>query len=233
VQPQEIVRRLHSSRLFGHLPEELLTSIAKETSLKQYTAGNYLWRAGEEALHFTIIQTGLVEVRRPTPNGEGTMIGLFGPRESVGDFAVLDVGTFPADAIAVSETCDVLRVRSAPVIDTVRSQPRMAHAINMSLVEHSKVLRTKIDVMSAGTVPKRLALFFTHMIDRFGDEGEDGLVHIPVSLSRVQLSRLVGARVETVIRTLSKWQKDGWIETREDGFHLTSTEPLKALVETD
>jgi len=30
-------------------------------------------------------------MRRPTPNGEGTMIGLFGPRESVGDFAVLDV----------------------------------------------------------------------------------------------------------------------------------------------
>lgn len=233
MQAQEIVRRLHSSLLFGPLPPELLAELAKDAAVRQYLVGTYLWRAGDAAKHFTIIQAGLVEVRRPTPNGDGTMLGLFGPRESIGDFAVLDAGTYPADAIAVSERCDVLLVRAALVLDAVRSQPRLAHAINMSLVEHSRVLLAKIDVMSAGTVPRRLALFFTHMIDRFGDEGEDGLIHIAVNLSRVQLSRLVGARVETVIRTLSKWQKDGWIETRDDGFYLKSAEPLRRLVETD
>jgi CRP-like cAMP-binding protein len=189
-----------------------------------------LWHAGDEASHFTIIQSGLVEVRRPTPSGETTMMGLFGPRESVGDFAVLDLGTYPADAVAISEKVEVLRVRAPIVVETLRNQPRVANAINRSLVDHVKVLRAKIDVMSAGSVEKRLAVLMQHLLERFGDEGEDGRLHVPVALSRVQLARVVGARVETVIRTMSRWQKDGWLETDSDGFHLKSAEPLERIV---
>lgn len=231
--PVEIVRRLKNSQLFAGLPDDVLTAIAAETMPRTYEAGAYLWRAGDEASHFTIIQNGLVEVRRPTPNGESTMMGLFGPRESVGDFAVLDLGTFPADAIAISETVEVLRVRAAPVIEALRTQPELASAVNRSLVSHVKVLRAKIDVMSAGTVEKRLAVLMQHLLERFGDEGNDGRLHVPVGLSRVQLARVVGARVETVIRTMSRWQKEGWLETTADGFHIASTKPLERIVHED
>lgn len=228
--PAEIVRRLKSSQLFAGLTDELLATIAAETMPRTYEEGAFLWRTGDEATHFTIIQSGLVEVRRPTPSGETTMMGLFGPRESVGDFAVLDLGKYPADAVAVSEKVEVLRVRAPIVVETLRNQPRIANAINRSLVDHVKVLRAKIDVMSAGSVEKRLAVLMQHLLERFGDEGEDGRLHVPVALSRVQLARVVGARVETVIRTMSRWQKEGWLQTDAEGFHLASMEPLERIV---
>jgi CRP-like cAMP-binding protein len=233
VSPVEIVRRLKISQLFAGLPDDLLSSIAAETMPRTYAEGEYLWRAGDEPTHFTLIQTGLVEVRRATPSGESTMMGLFGPRESVGDFAVLDRAKYPADALAISESVEVLRVRALPVIAALREQPRVAAAVNQSLVGHMKVLRAKIDVMSAGTVDKRLAVLMQHLLERFGDEGLDGKIHAAVSLSRVQLARLVGARVETVIRTMSRWQKEGWLETTPEGFHLTSAEPLARIIHQD
>jgi CRP-like cAMP-binding protein len=233
VSPAEIIRRLKSTQLFAGLSDEILATIATETMPRSYAEGAYLWRAGDSASHFTVIQSGLVEVRRPTPSGESTMMGLFGPRESVGDFAVLDLGTYPADAIAISETLEVLRIRAPVLIETLRNQPHVATALNRSLLGHVKVLRAKIDVMTAGSVDKRLATLMQHLLERFGDEGGDGKLHIPIALSRVQLARVVGARVETVIRTMSKWQKEGWLETTSEGFHLTSAEPLERIVHED
>lgn len=233
MSPAEIVRRLKISQLFAGLEDELLTTIVADTMPKTYVEGEYLWRAGDEPTHFTLIQSGLVEVRRAIPSGETTMMGLFGPRETVGDFAVLERSKFPADAVAISESLDVLRVRALPVLTALREQPRVASAVNRSLVGHAKVLRAKIDVMSAGTVDKRLAVLMQHLLDRFGDESEDGKLHMPVVLSRVQLARLVGARVETVIRAVSSWQKEGWLETTSEGFRFTSVEPLRAIIDSD
>jgi CRP-like cAMP-binding protein len=233
VSPAEIVRRLKSSHLFSGLPDDVLRSFAAETMPRSYKEGAYLWHAGDEASHFTIIQTGLVEVRRSTPSGESTLMGLFGPRESVGDFAVMDIGKYPADAIAISETLDVLRVRASPVMEIMRNQPRVANAVSRSLVEHVKVLRAKIDVMTAGPVEKRLAVLMQHLIERFGDEGEDRQIHVPVALSRVQLARVVGARAETVIRTMSRWQKEGWLVTTPEGFHLMSADALDRILNED
>lgn len=228
----EITRRLHNTRLFGPVSADLLDRFARETIGRSYTSGEYLWHAGDAAAHFTVIQSGLVEIRRPTPSGEGAILGLFGPRESVGDFAVLERGTYPADAIAISETVEVLRVRADAVLEALERDAELARAVRTSLMEHIRMLRTKIDVMSAGPVPSRLATLLMHLVDRFGDELEDGTVSVAIALSRGQLARLVGARTETVIRTMTKWQREGWVETSNDGMRFRSTEPLKSLMES-
>ena len=44
-----------------------------------------------------------------------------------------------------------------------------------------------------------------------------GELIVPITLSRRVVARLVGARVETVIRVLSRWEKEAFIETHEEG----------------
>ena len=61
-------------------------------------------------------------------------------------------------------------------------------------------------------------MLFDHLAERFGDEREDSSTVIPVVLSRTALAWLVGARVETVIRAMTRWQREGWIETNREGF---------------
>jgi CRP-like cAMP-binding protein len=230
--PGDVPRRLRATRLFGQLSPELIERFALEAIPRSYSTGELLWHAGDPAKHFTVIQSGLVEIRRPGPGGsEGAIIGLFGPRESVGDFAVLERSPFPADAIAISESLDVLRVRADPVLEVLERDADLARAVNTSLREHMRMLRTKIDVMSAGPVPLRLATLLLHLIDRFGDEMEGGATSVAINLSRGQLARLVGARSETVIRTMTKWQREGWVETTAEGMRFRTTAPLKVLVE--
>lgn len=221
--------RLRASKLFHGLGESWLARLAGESRFVRLDEGEYLWRAGDEATHFVIIQRGLVQIVQPTAGGEDALLALFGPRESVGDSAVLERGRYPADAVAASETVEVLRVRAEPVLAALSRDPELSRALNRALLDHTRALRAKITVMSAGSVPQRLATLLLHLADRFGDEDEDGVVGIPVPLSRAALSRLVGARVETVIRIVSRWQKDGVLTTTKDGFEVESLARLETL----
>lgn len=220
-----LVAVLRASKLFGNLPDELLTAFSAGASVRVHDANTALWRANDEALHFNVLNTGLVEVRRPTSNGDVATLGLFGPGDSVGDFAVVSMGTYPADAVAADAT-SVVRVCAGPVIAAANTDVRVAQAITASLLEHSRILHMKIDIVSAGTVAKRLARLFAYMMRRFGDEREDGHVLVPVRLSRTQLARFIGARAETVIRVMSKWRARGWLEAHDDGYLVSASFPV-------
>jgi CRP-like cAMP-binding protein len=229
VSATDLAARLRAAPLFSRLEPALLASLAAEARLRSWKAGNYLWRAGEEATHFTIIQSGLVEIRREV-GAETAVMGLFGAREVVGLPAVLERTPYPAAAVALSRVVEALQVRAQPVLDRLGRDAPLALAVNRALLAHDRALRTKIDVLSAGGVPQRLAALLLHLAERFGDEDGQGGLRIPVAISRVQLAHLVGARPETVIRTLGQWRRAGRFLASREALTLPRPAELERLV---
>jgi CRP-like cAMP-binding protein len=222
-------RVLQISQLFSALDAELVASLARASLRKSYARGEYLWRAKNQATQFTIIASGLVKISRTGADGSEAIIALFGPRESIGDIAVLRSKPYPADAIAVSDSVEVLRIDAPVVQAAMASHPSLLAAMNASLIEHTQALQEKIRIMSAGTVPKRLATLLLHLASRFGDELQDGTTFIPLVLSRSECARLIGATVETTIRTFSRWQREALVETTPEGFALRDPTKLEQL----
>jgi len=212
-----IERTLRASHLFSGV-DEAVSELARFAIRKQFHHGDYLWHHGDPAAALTIITSGLVKICQPNQAGESAIVALFGPRESIGDVAVVSSGRYPADAIAVTRDVEVLSIEKKPVLDAMQRNLALSHAINRSLVSHSVALRQKIRIMTAGPVERRLAALLLHLAERFGDENESGELAIPVTLSRSDLARLVGATIETTIRTMSKWQKAGIVSTTPEGF---------------
>jgi CRP-like cAMP-binding protein len=227
VSPNE--RVLQVSRLFSALDGELVASLARASVRSRYERGDYLWRAKTPAIEFTIIASGLVKIARTAADGSEVIVALFGPRESIGDVAVLQSKPYPADAVAVSEIVEVLRIDADIVRGAMTAHPSLLAAMNASLIEHTQALQEKIRIMSAGTAPKRLATLLLHLASRFGDELEDGTTFIPLVLSRTECARLIGATVETTIRTFSRWQHDALVETTPEGFALRDVKKLEQL----
>jgi len=102
--------------------------------------------------------------------------------------------------------------------------------MSRSLVAHGRVLHEKIRIMSAGSVERRLATLLRHLLERFGDEMEDGSTVIQISLSRAELACLVGATIETTIRIMSRWNKEGVVSTEEDCFLVRSPQRLADIL---
>jgi CRP/FNR family transcriptional regulator len=83
--------------------------------------------------------------------------------------------------------------------------------------------------MSAGKIEKRLATLLLHLASRFGDDHDDGTTFIPLRLTRAECARLIGATNETTIRTFTRWQKKGLVETTPDGFSLHDVDALTQI----
>ena len=215
---QSIERVLRASRLLSALSDATRAEFARGAVRRSYERGDFVWKAGEPATHLTIIASGLIKICQPGHDGANAIVALFGPRESVGDIAVVSRGTYPADAVAASDALHVIRIEKTPVLAAMDRDIEVARALNQSLVDHSKALRQKIKIMTAGAVDQRLSALLTHLAERFGDQDAQGAITIPVVLSRTELACLVGSTVETTIRILSRWQKSGALSTTEEGF---------------
>jgi CRP-like cAMP-binding protein len=221
-----IERTLRASNLFSGVAQ--CDDFARVAIRRQFHHGDYLWHHGDAALALTIITSGLVKICQPNQTGESAIVALFGPRESIGDIAVISSGRYPADAIAVTRDVEVLAIEKKPVLEAMQRDLALANAINRSLVSHSAALRQKIRIMTAGPVERRLAALLLHLAERFGDENDKGEIEIPVVLSRADLARLVGATIETTIRAMSRWQKSGLVSTTPQGFVIHHPEQFDA-----
>jgi CRP-like cAMP-binding protein len=50
---------------------------------------------------------------------------------------------------------------------------------------------------------------------------------VPVKLSRGDLADMVGCRVETTIRVMTRWQRQGVLETQREGIVLKDVDQLE------
>lgn len=222
----DVERTLRASQLFAGVDASTVATLAAQTTCRRLVRGEALWRAGEPITTVSVIVSGLVKIVRPD---EDAIVSIFGAHEAIGLLGLLSEGVYLADAVAASPSVEVARVDAKQLLAAVDACPTLAHSLNTSLAALSRALDEKIRIMSAGSVEKRLASLLLHLVDRFGDELESGAHIVPVPLTRAELASLVGATVETLIRTMSRWKKSGIVSTSREGFVIDDIGLLEAI----
>lgn len=228
-----LVRRMRACHLFTEWSVDELLNLEPHARLVHAERGDYLWHMGDEPVYVHYIISGLVEIRRPTPGCEMTLMAFFGPTECPGTPVVLESRRYGADALVTSNQATLLAINAVMMRELMRRDARAATAMNRVLLSQVRLLHGKIDVMAAGTVARRLALFFLNLASRFGDEAENGDLIIPMVLSRQQIATYIDARVETVIRTLSCWRKSGVMTTRRNHIEIHDIGALRRAIQGD
>lgn len=223
-----IERLLAASRLFRGTDPAFVRSLADVTNPVRVPRGGRVWTRGQTAEHFHQVTRGVLELQRATAGAEPTLVAFFGP----GEFPAVPVGLerrpFIADAVASTAELEVLRIPAHPVLERLEHDAVLATGMRRLLLDHARLLHSKIDVLTAGPIPKRIAVFLLDLADRFGDEREDGSTAIPLALSRAQIAKYVDARVETVIRCFSGWRREGLLVLEPEATVLPSPERLRA-----
>jgi len=222
---EQILQRTPS--LAGAEPA-VLSRLAALASTRHYQRGALLWRAGDDARNFNVVQAGLIKVVRTGSGGRRSMCGLFGPPESIGDVVLLKGVPYPADAVVATESATMLTVPRAALLGCVESSPQIGVSIACAIHTKLCALHDSIEVLSAGAVEARLATALLKLYERFGDDFDDGTSSIPVTLARRELADLVSTAVETVIRIMTRWERDGVVATLDHGFVIQRRKELEA-----
>jgi len=219
---------LSRTTTFSKLDRDRLAELALVATASTVKRGEILWRSGDVLSNLMIVQKGLVKLVRHTSRGRA-ICGLLGPAEAVDDLTAVRGVPCPTDAIAVSDTVGIVSIPRQDVLKAFERDARMFLSLACSVEQKVETLFDKIDVLSAGSVEARLATLLLKLNDRFGDDFDDGTSEIPVALSRRDLAELVATSFETAIRIMSRWEREGVLQTTRRGFTLRDMNRLTSL----
>jgi len=212
---------------YRRLSDEDRAELAAVCQVQEYGRGDVVFGEGEPADDFFTVVEGRVKVIKGTPDGKMVILEIFGPGDPVGAVAVYEDLPYPATAVALEPTI-CLRLTKTDFYELLESRPSLVRGLLLSLTHRLVLLTNRLAERTGGRVETRFARLFLKLSDDIGKAHESG-VFIPMPLSRQDLADLLGTTVETSIRIMSRWGKDGVVQTRKEGFLVTDLEALENL----
>jgi CRP/FNR family transcriptional regulator, nitrogen oxide reductase regulator len=215
---------LAASPLFESLPAPLRERVERMATLQELEKGDVLWHAGEPSDSLTVIVSGRVKVVRHAEQGD-VILEMFGPGEAVGAVAVYNEIPYPATAIAM-DPCTLFRLPRRDWFDLLERDHKFTRAVLLAMTRLNMALTRKLAAMHGTRVHTRIASLFLSLAERLGRETAEG-VEIPLALSRQEIAEFVGTTVESAIRVMSKWNREGVLVTGVERFVIPDREKLK------
>ncbi|KAA0254989.1 MAG: Crp/Fnr family transcriptional regulator [Acidobacteria bacterium] len=187
--------------------------------------GESLFRQGDPPTHFVFLALGFAKLVRSAP-GRSAIVAIAGPGEPLGVVAAFESRPYPASAVALSPATTV-EVPERPFLSAVDRHPELVRLIlRVSARRQFETARRIADL--AGPVEERMARVLLCLAERHG-RIEGGRTRLLLPLHRQDLAELTGTTVETAIRVMSRWAKEGVVTTEEDGFTFHRPEVLREV----
>ncbi|MFN3814124.1 MAG: Crp/Fnr family transcriptional regulator, partial [Aquificaceae bacterium] len=106
-----------------------------------------------------------------------------------------------------------------------------AIAIKMTCEATANLIQTyeTLKSIAGGKVEERIAKAILDIADRIGEKYDDSIV-IEAPLTRLDIAEMTGTTVETTIRVMSKWKKQGIINTERGYIEILKRRELEKLL---
>lgn len=200
-------------------------ALAPLCRMRGYEKGETIFREGDPAdrIHFVVL--GRVKIVKAA-GGRDVILEILGPGEPVGAVAVFERKPFPAGAVTLEGT-SILSIPEREFFQLLEKRPEMLRHLLAGLTLRLIMVNKRLADMT-GSAEYRAARLFLTLGDRVGEKRDDG-VFIAMALSRQEIADLIGTTLETAIRLMSRWQKDGLVLTEKNGFVVPSVAALRNL----
>lgn len=218
---------LRSCALFSRLSAEDRRKVAEISVERRYARSDQVFAEGDPSDQIFTIVSGRVKVVKAISGGKELIIEILGPGDPLGAIAAYEARPYPASAIALEDAVCVASKRGAfmALLETCPSLVRgMLGGFSLRVIELGK----RLSEVTGSRVEARFAQIFLKLADRLGRPRGSG-IFVPLVLSRQDLADLAGTTMETSIRIMSRWGKEGVVSTEAEGFLVSSREELESL----
>ena len=198
------------------------------SSKRKIMRGESLFRAGDHLETLYVIRHGAFKTVHVSRNGHEKVTGFQLPSDMLGLDAIYE-RTHGYDAYAIED--------SMVCAASFESLQHMAHTMPPLQKQFARVISADITrdqglmlLLGAMSAPQRLAAFFLSLSHRYRRLGYSP-VHFVLPMTREDIGSYLGLTIETVSRTISRFQRDKLLGVRQRReVQLKDVEKLARLV---
>lgn len=187
--------------------------------------GAVLFRKGEDADSFYILDDGEIEISVTSVDGKKLSLEVLTAAEIFGEIGLF-AGRRTADATALSPA-KLRRVRRADVLAAIRTEPDLALQMIDLLCARLRSVSEKLEERAFLPLPARLARRFLHLSEKYADRGGT------IPMSQADLADFAGATREAVAKALGVWRARGWIILSRGSVSIVDRAALEILASSD
>lgn len=211
--------------LFRGLTPAEAKALSQACRVQVCERGETVFVEGTRATEMSFVALGSVKIVKATPN-RSVILRIVGAGNPIGLVAAWEGRPYPGTAIAV-EPSTIVHVPEREFFSLTDRHPEVLRQILQHMMSRQVQLGQRVSEMT-GSVEARIAQALLDLVASAG-RTEGTKAFLPLALTRQEIADLAGTTVETAIRTMSRWAKDGVVLTEEGGFVVPDVARLRAL----
>ncbi|MFS4456008.1 Crp/Fnr family transcriptional regulator [Maribacter sp. 2304DJ31-5] len=219
-----IVRQFNSLRA---MTKEELKCVSDTKINKKVKKGEALFAEGDKLDGIYCVRNGVSKLSKLSANGKNQIVKLASKGEVIGQRSVVAEEHVNLSATAVSDM-EVCFIPKDSIVKTLHTNPNFTLEVLRHMAHDLKEADDVIVNMSQKTVKQRIAEALLYLKDNFGTD-KDGFLNL--TLSREDISNVVGTATESCIRIISEFKKGGFIKTSGKRIGIIDEKSLKNLIE--
>lgn len=202
---------------------EALIEGAEEKALKHR---EILYCAGDQASSFAILIEGALKLVKPTSVGDDIIVHFATPGDLVAALIMPQKNSvYPVSVVALGPST-VFKIPRRTFVAVWAADQIIMQRINEVLFRRMSEMQEQKAMTKAFLAPK-IARQLISLIERLGGEGETIL---PIPLTRQEIADSLGASVESVIRVMSDWSRNGLIRTTEQHIEIVRMDKIVEIL---
>lgn len=195
---------------FNRLSDETIDALAEAAIVYSLAPQEMLYNQGELAQTFYAVASGGVKLIEHTPQGKVVNHKVYGPGDVFGMLAISGAYPHPSAVCSIDESV-IIGFPGQIMRDLMGRFSDLGVRIFDLMVEHIHHAHDRLRQMSAERVEQRLARALQHYVEKFGVEQDDKMM-IDIPLSQQDVAEFTGTTLETINRTLKRWESEGIVK---------------------
>lgn len=217
-----------SAGIFSELSEDELVLLEGHKSIHEFKRKQIVFLEGDDVQGIFCIQSGKVKIYKTTGDGKQQILNIAQPGSLLGHSSLFTQcpHAFTAEALDDSQICFW---NQEGFLSILQRNPPVALKLMTQLSAELNRAEEKVLENAYQSVRQRFAKFLLMLKDKFGVSESQGY-RLDIYLSRQELAQAIGSTEETVVRLISEFHKDGFINI--DKKNIFVIEPDKLLTYT-
>lgn len=197
--------------LFAGLSAAELALVNERFRAHDLQAGEAVYHEGLAADRLYVVATGAVKTTRLSADGRETLLDLLSPGDFLGALPALGHDEYTDSAWMLTPGC-LLGLDASDFTAVMEQFPAVMMATLQGVSRRLTESQDAVHMLSGAPLEQRLAEALLWLTDKFGEPWE-GAILLQVPLSREDIASMTGAATESVSRVLSRWNRDGVLDT--------------------